>query len=142
MCDWDHEVAMSLHSRLSGCWLKLGLMECFWGVAGVGAGILSEASVFRQIIHCTVAPRPGDICVHGGGLRAIAHAVAGREKWSAEPASTQGSRHPLGHIEGRDFNEIQLERSLVSSCTCEDLNQSGCEIWEPGSCVVVLFALG
>lgn len=104
--DWDLEVAMSLHSQLSGCWLKLGLMEGFWDVVGVGAGILSEASVFRQIIHCTVVPRPGDICVHGGGLRAIAHAVAGREKWSAESASIQGSRHPLGHAEGRDFDEI------------------------------------
>lgn len=89
-----------------------------------------------------MAPRPGDICVHGGGLKAIAHAAAGREKRSAEPASIQGSRHPLGHTEGRDFDEVQLEPSLVSSCTHEDSNQRGCEIWEPGSYVVVLFALG
>lgn len=80
--------------------------------------------------------------MHGGVLRAIAHAVAGREKWCAEPASIQGSCHALGHTEGRDFDVVPLEPSLSSSCTREDSNQRGCEIWEPGSCVVVLFALG
>lgn len=82
---------------------ETGADGVLWDVGGVGVGrgILSEASVVRSIIHCTVAPRPvhvmssysllyicvpyictsvyWDICVHGGVLRAIAHTVAGRE---------------------------------------------------------------